>query len=256
VLDSLIVCVFAGRAITKEWVVKLINAATDFNWTEQDIDKFGARIYSLERLLAVREGIAGEDLNEGEMVMIDEAGMVRNAQELLTPFDPYHHYGSINVAGYGSTHFAASVAVGPGHFWNQLNRLWGNAPQAPRRNRAQFQYTSKFSKKVEEKALKLLAKYMSHKQYQAFRKGGTVELKNKIGDYRLLIDVKGDFTILQGAEGAGIIMTSGRCRSHKYPIGDEIAAFLDWFNHRTEELIDRWRCGTYDIKDGILGGGD
>jgi aldehyde:ferredoxin oxidoreductase len=61
VLDSLIVCVFAGRAITREWVVKLINAATDFNWTEEDIDKFGARIYSLERVLAVREGITGED---------------------------------------------------------------------------------------------------------------------------------------------------------------------------------------------------
>jgi aldehyde:ferredoxin oxidoreductase len=61
VLDSLIVCVFAGRAITKEWVVKLINAATDFNWMEEDIDKFGARIYSLERLLVVREGITGQD---------------------------------------------------------------------------------------------------------------------------------------------------------------------------------------------------
>jgi len=61
VLDSLIVCVFAGRAITKEWVVKLVNAATDFDWTEKDIDEFGARIYNLERLLGVRDDIKSED---------------------------------------------------------------------------------------------------------------------------------------------------------------------------------------------------
>ena len=61
VLDSLIVCIFAGRAITKEWVVKLVNAATDFNWTEEDVDEFGARIYNLERQLSVREGITSKD---------------------------------------------------------------------------------------------------------------------------------------------------------------------------------------------------
>jgi aldehyde:ferredoxin oxidoreductase len=61
VLDSLIVCIFAGRAITREWVVKLVNATTGFNWKEEDIDRHGAKIYSLERLLAVRDGISGED---------------------------------------------------------------------------------------------------------------------------------------------------------------------------------------------------
>ncbi len=61
VLDSLIVCFFAGRAITKDWVVKLVNAVTDFNWNLEDIDKCGSRIYTLERLLAVREGISIKD---------------------------------------------------------------------------------------------------------------------------------------------------------------------------------------------------
>ena len=61
VLDSLIVCVFAGRAITKEWVVKLVNAATGRDWEEEDIDKYGAKIYELERLLAVRDGITSAD---------------------------------------------------------------------------------------------------------------------------------------------------------------------------------------------------
>ena len=61
VLDSLIVCFFAGRAITKDWVVKLVNVTTDYNWKIEDIDITGARIYNLERLLAVREGITAED---------------------------------------------------------------------------------------------------------------------------------------------------------------------------------------------------
>jgi aldehyde:ferredoxin oxidoreductase len=61
VLDSLIVCIFAGRAITKDWVVKLVNAATGFGWKEEDIDKCGAGIYNLERLIAVRDGITSKD---------------------------------------------------------------------------------------------------------------------------------------------------------------------------------------------------
>jgi len=36
---------------------------------------------------------------------------------------------------------------------------------------------------------------------------------------------------------------------YDYPLGDEIAAFLDWFKHRTEELIAQWNCGTYGIKE-------
>jgi len=61
VLDSLIVYFFAGRAITKDWVVKLVNATTGFGWKDEDVDKCGAKIYNLERLLAVREGITGRD---------------------------------------------------------------------------------------------------------------------------------------------------------------------------------------------------
>jgi len=61
VLDSLIVCFFAGRAITKDWVVKLVNVTTDYNWKTEDVDITGAKIYDLERLLIVREGITTED---------------------------------------------------------------------------------------------------------------------------------------------------------------------------------------------------
>jgi len=61
ILDSLVVCIFAGRAITREWVIKLVNAATGFDWKDEDIDKHGADIYDLERLLSTREGITAED---------------------------------------------------------------------------------------------------------------------------------------------------------------------------------------------------
>ncbi len=61
VLDSLTVCFFAGRAITKEWVVKLVNLVTGYNWNLEDIDKCGSKIYTLERMLAVREGISKKD---------------------------------------------------------------------------------------------------------------------------------------------------------------------------------------------------
>ena len=61
VMDSLIVCIFAGRAIDKGWIVRLVNAATGFRWEEKDIEEFGARIYNLERLLATRDGISSKD---------------------------------------------------------------------------------------------------------------------------------------------------------------------------------------------------
>ncbi len=61
VLDSLIVCFFAGRAITKDWVVKLFNVVTGSDWKLEDVDKYGSKIYTLERLLAVREGITKQD---------------------------------------------------------------------------------------------------------------------------------------------------------------------------------------------------
>ncbi len=61
VLDSLIVCFFAGRAINKDWVVKLFNVVTGSDWKLEDVDKYGSKIYTLERLLAVREGITKQD---------------------------------------------------------------------------------------------------------------------------------------------------------------------------------------------------
>jgi len=95
---------------------------------------------------------------------------------------------------------------------------------------------------------------MTSEQHFAFMEGSTIELENQAQDHRLLISKSGDFTILQGPRGAAITQASGTIRSYKYPLGDEIAAFLDWFNHKTLELIANWHCGTFGIKkEGELG---
>jgi len=105
----------------------------------------------------------------------------------------------------------------------------------------------KFSSEVTEKAWKLLEEYMNSTQYFAFKEGNKIELQNKAEDFRLLIDKKGDFVILEGKTGEGVVATSGRIKSYDYPLGDEIAAFLDWFKFKTKELISQWNCGTYGI---------
>ena len=143
--------------------------------------------------------------------------------------------------------------VAPMHASIAYGGPWGTdlGAQVPRAQR--YQYNERFSKEVKAKAMKLLEKFMTPEQYEAFMDKADIELENKVGDHRLIINRSGVFKLLKGARGKGIVMTSGSVRSYKYPLGDEIAVFLDWFRHRTVELIERWRCGTYGIvEDGKL----
>jgi len=105
----------------------------------------------------------------------------------------------------------------------------------------------KFTEQVVDTAWKLLEDYMTEEQYHAFIEGTKIELQNKEENYRLILDKKGEFMILQQKTGVGIVSSSGRIRSYDYPLGDEIAAFIDWFQYKTEELISQWNCGTYGI---------
>jgi hypothetical protein len=190
--------------------------------------------------------VVGVALGGNRIRMTPEAG--RDLQEGRRIYEGFDTGGiEMSWANRGSHHIAAHHAsIAFGRDWGFPSPL----PPGPARDRpARFQYNDKFPKEVEDKALKLLEKFMSADQYDAFLKGSRIELENKAEDHRLLIDRAGNFSILKGPRGAGITMTSGRCRSYKYPLGDEIAAFLDWFNHRTLELIDRWRCGTFGIVD-------
>lgn len=110
-----------------------------------------------------------------------------------------------------------------------------------------YQYTEKFPQEVRDKAWKLVEQHMNPDQYFAFMEGTDIELENRMQDFRLIINKIGNFTILQGARGSGIVAQAGRVRSYDYPLGDEISAFIDWFNHKTKELIAQWACGTYGI---------
>lgn len=202
------------------------------------------------------EGEMAEDVDLGDLLEMDSAGRFRRADHghivgvalgdgrvrltaggfrgIEMSWAERRPVGSI--AYYGSMAYQASIIGGPGR--HGFPRAGGPA---------RFQFNERFPKEVVDKAMKLLEKFMSPEQYEAFLRGDRIELENKAGNHRIMISRTGDFTILRGPRGAGIVMTSGRCRSYKYPLGDEIAAFLDWFNHRTEELIDRWKCGTFGI---------
>ena len=117
----------------------------------------------------------------------------------------------------------------------------------PNRPARQFQFTERFPPEVTAKAWKLVEQEMSPAQYFAFMEGATIEMENLAKDFRLIINKSGKFTILEGSRGAGIVASSGNVRSYKYPLGDEVSAFIDWFKHRTKELIAQWGCGTYGI---------
>lgn len=106
---------------------------------------------------------------------------------------------------------------------------------------------SKFPDKIEYTAWKLLKEYMNDEQYFAFMEGAKIELQNKDKDHRLILDKEGNFMILRKNVGAGFVSSSGKIRSYDYPLGDEIATFIDWFQFKTEELISEWNCGTYGI---------
>lgn len=153
--------------------------------------------------------------------------------------------GSIS-AGYlhMSMAYHASIAMGAPRSFGE----WAN--RGPR----QFQFTEKFPQEVRERAWKLLEQFMNPSQYFAFMEGADIELENLAKDFRLIINKSGKFIILEGARGSGIVAQSGNVRSYKYPLGDEIAAFIDWFNHRTKELIAQWGCGTYGIVKEEKGG--
>ena len=196
---------------------------------------------------------ATEELKSGDLVVVDGDGNARRAREgeqvigvALNNNGLVRFTGgrmNMSWANRGSIAYHASVAYGS---------MIGGRGGFPRVNfpaPARYQYNERFPKEVIDKAMALLEKFMSADQYKAFMEGSMIELQNKAEDHRVMLNRKGKFSILTGPRGEGIMMTSGNIGSFKYPIGDEIAVFLDWFRFRTRELIERWNCGTFSIKD-------
>ena len=201
-----------------------------------------------------------EDLEAGDLVVMDGDGNARRALEGEQVIGVALGDGRIQFTGvaagnfasgvvapihmsmaygYGSMAYTASIMTAPGQGFPR--------PQFPRP--ARYQYNERFPKEVIDKAMALLARFMSAGQYKAFMEGSMIELQNKAEDHRVMLNRQGKFSILTGPRGEGIMMTSGNIGSFAYPIGDEIAVFLDWFRFRTRELIERWNCGTFSIKD-------
>jgi aldehyde:ferredoxin oxidoreductase len=60
-VDSIGVCVMAGRVIGMEEMAKIMSLTTGWNSSADEIGESGERIYTLERQLAVREGIGRGD---------------------------------------------------------------------------------------------------------------------------------------------------------------------------------------------------
>jgi hypothetical protein len=109
---------------------------------------------------------------------------------------------------------------------------------------------SKFSEEVLEKAWGMVEEFMDYEQWQAFYYcDSTVELTNKAGTHRLLINKSGDFRMLKGAIGAGIEVTSGRVYESKYPLGDELAALIALFRYDTPRFLRSWKCGNFSSRN-------
>jgi len=59
--DSLVVCKFLTFALNADYLTKLTNAVTGWNWSTEDFLRTGDRIYTLERMFINREGFGRKD---------------------------------------------------------------------------------------------------------------------------------------------------------------------------------------------------
>ncbi len=60
-MDSLIICRFMGLAVSEEYFARLLSAVTGVNFQPQDLHIIGERIWNLERMYNLREGLSSAD---------------------------------------------------------------------------------------------------------------------------------------------------------------------------------------------------
>lgn len=60
-VDSLIICRFAGLAVSEEYFVRLLSAVVGIKYQTQDLHVIGERIWNLERLYNLRAGFGARD---------------------------------------------------------------------------------------------------------------------------------------------------------------------------------------------------
>lgn len=59
--DSLVICVFAGWALGLDYYARFLKAITGIEFDVITLTQIGERIYTLERLFNIREGLTKED---------------------------------------------------------------------------------------------------------------------------------------------------------------------------------------------------
>jgi hypothetical protein len=112
-----------------------------------------------------------------------------------------------------------------------------------------YNFKSRFSKKINEKAWAYLSENFTDNQWVEFNKGMTIELINRKKTHRLLLNKSGAFAVLKGGIGDGVMVTNGAIREETYPMGDEMKSFIEWFVENTEQLISKWGCGNFAIRN-------
>jgi aldehyde:ferredoxin oxidoreductase len=88
--DSLVVCKFVGFALGLDFQVRFLQASTGIDYTIAELIKIGNRIYTLERLFNMREGISRKDDNLPERFLKEplKGGRIVPLEDLL---DEYYH---------------------------------------------------------------------------------------------------------------------------------------------------------------------
>jgi aldehyde:ferredoxin oxidoreductase len=96
VVDSLVVCNFTNMAATEEHFARLLTAITGRSYTTQDLSQTGRRIWNLERLYNLREGITADDDTLPDRLLndpVDEgpsAGFTVKSAPMLQDYDKFH----------------------------------------------------------------------------------------------------------------------------------------------------------------------
>jgi len=113
--DSLVLCKFAGYAVTDEFYARLLSAATGEVFSAQDVQEIGERIWTLERLFNSREGFARKDDSLPTRITSEplEEGPARGGIVDLEPMlNEYYRFRGWSAEGIPTAHKLERLGLG------------------------------------------------------------------------------------------------------------------------------------------------
>lgn len=102
-MDSLIICRFMGLAVSEEYFARLLSAVTGNQWQPQDLHIIGERVWNLERLYNLREGIGQSEDVLPERLLTEPVktgpakGHVVNLEPMLKDYYRYRGWDHLGV---------------------------------------------------------------------------------------------------------------------------------------------------------------